>query len=594
MPSSNEAKLASQDTINYQMAMVRAKVAKSNFVQARPSSVVLLGHSNRCYYAAGTVVYAVGSKIRMLDIYGAVETELVVDVRSLLAAEACRWPVFTSTIYRLLQSGFTVRSVMLQHGILAFKLSNSKQDPNQGYLFVVNVRKDISLQSRILMIREYSENDYHQEVHTDGRYLILTSRSPRHTSRPGWAVDCYNLEDNQRVTSALLRDITGRVPGRETHFRIYDGWFYILCNQHKLMPGDEGDEESYYYCYRFPLDDIHPTTLWKTVDNLPSLSHSLLPPRLEVIRVQRQLPWTSLDYGEEGLPPFRYLDLLQDPYTGGLLIIEGSEVDQSRTEGQKTRYYFQPIMFPHSAGYTMTLPTTSISDIVHTVNVEDLPPGYSSFDSETNSGNYRPSINGFCDSVIRSEATPTSKKEYRFRLSVGSCRHASPLDNVTVLLDGERLGGVFQFPPKDAPESLQGFFCPRSSREYHYGASTHDVHSIISMTGCPSRNLSERYRIIFLNFDPWIRFQGLEKMELIPLSHHLSSELYRKEVAESNTMDMDEVATYQSKEEYEENQRSICKGGDTGNDENWLIIEPAKWKNLRQGFEFTPNRVAGP
>lgn len=186
MPFSNEAKLASQGTINYRMAILRAQVVKSNFVQARPYSVVLLGHSNRCYHAAG-IVYAVGSKIRMLDIYGAVETELVVNVRSLLAVEACRWPVFTSAIHGLLRSGFTVRSVMLQHGILAFKLSNSKTNPNQGYLFVVKVRQDISLESRIRirMTREYSEKDYHQEVHTDGRYLILTSRSPRHTSRPG-------------------------------------------------------------------------------------------------------------------------------------------------------------------------------------------------------------------------------------------------------------------------------------------------------------------------------------------------------------------------------------------------------------------------
>ncbi len=87
----------------------------------------------------------------------------------------------------------------------------------------------------------------------------------------------------------------------------------------------------------------------------------------------------------------------------------------------------------------MTLPTTLILDIVHIVNIEDLPLGYLLFNNEIYTRSYKPSINNFYDSVIRSEVTPISKKEYRFYLLINSRRYASPLNNVIGLLIKERL-----------------------------------------------------------------------------------------------------------------------------------------------------------
>jgi len=87
----------------------------------------------------------------------------------------------------------------------------------------------------------------------------------------------------------------------------------------------------------------------------------------------------------------------------------------------------------------VTSPTTLISDIVYTVNIEDLPLGYLLFNNETYTRSYKLSINGFYDSVIRLKVTPISKKEYRFYLSVNSRRYASPLNNVINLLTREYL-----------------------------------------------------------------------------------------------------------------------------------------------------------
>ncbi len=86
----------------------------------------------------------------------------------------------------------------------------------------------------------------------------------------------------------------------------------------------------------------------------------------------------------------------------------------------------------------MTSLTTLILDIIYTVNVEDLPLGYLLFNNEIYTRSYRPSINNFYDSIIRSEITPIFKKEYRFYLLINSRRYASPLDNVIGLLTRER------------------------------------------------------------------------------------------------------------------------------------------------------------
>lgn len=550
---SDEVKLANQGRISYSMAVQRVYVTRAMFASARTSSVVLLAHSDGCFFGDGVAVYKDGLTLRILDLYNAGETELIVDVRALLAEQSSRWPIIIRAMQDLLAGIFTLQVEGFQHGILSLKVYNPESN---YYTFMINTRRNVPLESRVRKFHEHLE--YRQEMNTDGRYMISANYSRPNGDRrhwPRWAVDCYDLEDIGRVMpELLLRDIISHDIFVDIDFKMYDGWLYILCSQHSPLPNDDGDEKSFYYCYRFPVDDVHPAAPWKIGSGSAWSPHSPLPARLEIVRIKRQRPWISEEDLYEANEPFQRLNLQQDVQTGDFLMVECLQDSQSGEVCPKARYYFQPLIFPNPTGYTVNSPNTRIEDIVHTLNIEDLPrgdpplecPNYT-FD-KVGTRSYTPTASAFYDVGIQSSATIGSKKGQRFCLSVGSRGRASPISNDTGLLhstdesvqelldhDGEPLvdRGVCQFPSNNCSASLLDLLSPSPSMEGHSGATTHDAPSIVCVTACPYRNKEEEYKLILVNFDPSIRFPGLETMELHPHSDHLSSHSYEEQIARS-------------------------------------------------------------
>ena len=108
--------------------------------------------------------------------------------------------------------------------------------------------------------------------------------------------------------------------------------------------------------------------------------------------------------------------------------------------------------------------------------------------------------------------------------------------------DGERIlnRGAYQFLPRDTPEALTNLLCP-PERVGYIDAEVHDARSIVHVTGCPDWGDKRKVSTCSNNFDPWIRFLGLEKIELSSLSDHLTSEEYDEEVIRSRMVWYDAI-----------------------------------------------------
>lgn len=552
MQCSDEAKSADRGTTSYSTAIQRAYVTRSRFALARPTSVVLLGHGNSCIFRGGVVAYEIDNTIRILDVQNAIETEDVVDVRAFMIEEASHWPRYATALQELLASTFTIYVKDFRSGILTSKVYNGM---NQ-HVFMVNTREEVSLESRLRKVRTYTM--YQNEMETNGRYMFFVSFSRANDFEfPYWVVDCYDLEDTERVMpSFFLKEIWSSDPGNDTAFEIYDDWFYILCNKHEVMPDDEGDSKSYYYCYRFPVDDFHPVPPWKLGDFSAWSPHSPLPARLEIVRIKRQRPWISVEDRRYARPPWHKLQLLQDERTGNLLIVEGLQDSQSGTAQPQARYSFQPLVFPDLTGYTVTSSTTQIGNIIQTLDVEDLPqvdpavycPGFIS--NKVGIRGYRPSSSASWDLSIHPGSSKGSRNRNQFCLSVGFRGYLSPIDSATGLVgssssqdgklslvdcDGDplMLRGVHQFPPDNVPESLTELLCASSMNEAFCGATTNDEPAILCVTGSLSRDSGGRQRILFIYFDPWINFPGLQRLKLPPQCDPMSYEYYEERLGRS-------------------------------------------------------------
>ena len=188
-----EAGLARKKSIDYNTAIQRTYLTRTRFQLAKPHSVIVLGHDHGWYYDEGLLVYALGNLIRILDVYNAANTEDVIDVKSLLGEEAKRWPPYTQRIQELLSKDLEIRHLSHGGGILLIGIDDSDCPP--GYLLVIDIRKEVLLQERLLMIGRCSGDCV---AKTDGRYIIVFEDPERNGN-----LDLYDLKDKQQRIQKL-------------------------------------------------------------------------------------------------------------------------------------------------------------------------------------------------------------------------------------------------------------------------------------------------------------------------------------------------------------------------------------------------------
>ena len=600
-----EANLARKGLIDYHTAIQRAYLTKTRFELAKPYSVIVLAHSHGWFYGEGILAYPLGDVIRILDVYNAAVEEDVVDVRSLFGEEARCWPQHIHGIKELLSDDLYIRMMDYREGILLFAIENPFS--SSGYLVAINIRKKVPMQERLLTLRTCS---CECEARTDGRYVIVFE-DPKRSGK----LKLYDLEDEQQGIQE--RHLPDFMIYSKAVRQIYDGWFYLLTNDH-FYPGDDitvdrAGISGYYYCYRFPLEQSRPVTSYCAGGTEP------LPEQLQVVRIKRQQPRTREDFGPDTPRPWSSLNLWRDEYSGQLVIVEGWHHSGMEDVGESAQYSYQPLQFPEPISAIDT--AMSEKDLfffgcaVQNLDPADLPRAEKDCECPRDPGDrlkaraYVPRVSTFFDVYYGSTENPDSGKGFEFRLAVASCNHASPSESESDQLDKKFSGqtdglspddnnrkqfvGVRRFPPNGAPKTLLDLLWPTTGKMYMNICSTTDPRSILYQTKRLHREWTDTARqTVLINFDPYIRFPGLETMVLRPPSTMLTPQEYALELARANpcvwrrpTPEPEEKI--KAREAKWERLMEMHKDEEVREPKSpWFQTERAMYLDIRQGFQF--------
>ena len=590
-----EANLARKGSIDYNTAIQRTYLTRTRFQLAKPYSVIVLGHDHGWVYRKGLLVYLLGDLIRILDVYKAAVTEDVIDVRSLLSEEAERWHQHTQGIRELLSHDLDLEFVWMDYddGILLIYIKDF--DPISRYLVVIHIRKGIPLQKRLLMIRRYSSAC---EAITDGRYIVVFV-DPKHNSN----LELYDLEDKRQ--GIQKRYLPSYINHATADRRIYDGWFYLLTNH-------RGDHN---YCYFFSLNQSFAVTSYREAGT------ETLPEQLQVVKIKIQQHRTRQDNGPKPRIPWSTLKLCRDEYSGKLVIVEGWHHHGEEDDAANTQYTFQPLQFPEpNSAIDIATPDHEYftGGAIQALNPAVLPRAGKDCECPSDSGarlivrSYVPRVSTFFDVYLGSDANPDSRKEFEFHLAVGSSHCPSPSESDSGQLEkvsSKRLGGfsvdddnarqfvgMRRFPPNGAPNALFDLLCPTGKLKGPK-ISPQDPRSILYSTKRLHRKLNDTAdQLVLINFDPWIRFPGLEPMVLHPPSTQLTSEEYENELAQAKKdksrlfeEDYDAWAEKRAAKwaKIDEMNRAERAGKVWEPRSEWFWTERAMYLDIGQGFQFS-------
>lgn len=599
-----EADRARKGLINYNTAIQRTYVTRTRFQLAKPYSVIVLGHCHGWSYNEGLLAYPLGNLIRILDVYNAAVTEDVIDLKSLLGEEAKRWPPYTQRIQKLLSEDLDIRVFGHGGGILLIGIDDYDSPP--GYLVVIDIRKEVLLQERLLMIRRCS---YDCVAKTDGRYIIVFEDPQRNGN-----LDLYDLEDKQQRIQKL--HLPKCINYYNADRQIYDGWFYLLTNV--LSPGDgiTSKRQGFTCCYSFPLNQLRQITSYCTAGAEP------LPEQLQVVRVRGQQPRTRENNGPDPRIPWSSLTLWRDEYSRQLVIVEGWHHDGEEDDAATAQYTFQPVQFPepNSAIDTATPDNEFyLGGPIQTLNPADLPRAEKDCECPRDPGDrlkarcYVPRASTFFDVYLASNENPDSKRGFEFHLAVGSRDKASPSESQLGQVDknsSQSIGefsphddgkrkfiGVRRFPPNGAPKALLDLLCPTGEQDVDANSS-HDPRTILYSTKRLHRKFKDNaHQLVLINFDPWIRFPGLEPMKLDPLSTQMNPREYEDELASARKdqrfFTPEELdAEWKAEQEAERVRNSEMDEADKVEEvwepkPEWFWNERAMYLDIGQGFQFS-------
>lgn len=398
--------------------------------------------------------------------------------------------------------------------------------------------------------------------------------------------------------------------------QIYDGWFYLLFNRSFYREdGTCAGTGNYNYCYRFPLNESRPVTSYHAAGAEP------LPKQYQVVRVKKQQPRNRPDDSPWPHRPWSSLKLWRDDYSGQLVIVEGWHHDGVEDDGENAQYTFQPFQFPESSSAIDTAMSKDVirffDNTIQILDPADLPRG-EDCECPRDPGDrlrarvYVPRISTFFDIYPGSDETPDSKKGFEFHLAVGSCSRASISESVSGQFgkissrktdglspddnDKRKFVGVRRFPPNGAPKALYDLLWSTGKMKTSMFDGD-DPRSILYSTKRLDRKWNDTaQKIVLINFDPYIRFSGLESMALHPLSTQLNPREYEDELVrakrEKGWLTEEEVEERQKKRAAKwENLREMHKDDEVEEVREprspWFWTERAMYLDIGQGFQFT-------
>ena len=259
-----------------------------------------------------------------------------------------------------------------------------------------------------------------------------------------------------------------------------------------------------------------------------------------------------------------------------------------------------------------------LGDPIQTLSPADLPRAEKDCECPRDPGYrlkercYVPRAATFLDIYLASNENPDSKKGFEFHLAVGSRDQAFPSESQLDQVDkysSKKIGGfsphdddkrkfigVRRFPPNGAPKALLDLLCPTGEQDWDANSS-HDPRTILYNTERLHRKLNDTAdQLVLINFDPWIRFPGLEPMILHPPTTELTAKEYEDELtrAKNDRVFLSEEEYYAWAEKRAAKQAKIDEMNKMEKalkvwepKSEWFWNERAMYLDIGQGFQFS-------
>lgn len=214
--------------------------------QASPFAVSIIGVADSYALHNGTLLYIVGDRLkrylRILDLRKATNQEIVVYIPDLVAqalpeSEGCRKYVFR-TLYHfagITSCLYSFARPATQNWLLIFNAGENR--------LIDKIQLDSTIRLFVRNNRDYLIFGTHSE------YDAIGTRK--------WVLRHYNLRTRQLSENKMhLANMAGYEIGSAVCFEIFDKYLYGCSNQSSFEL-EEIDWTSYYYCFRFPLDNFN-------------------------------------------------------------------------------------------------------------------------------------------------------------------------------------------------------------------------------------------------------------------------------------------------------------------------------------------------
>ena len=480
--------------------------------------------------------------IRILDVHGAGVTEKVVDIDCIgqVTSQSCMDVTHTELLH-------------FQGGVLAFLVYNT--DPvGQPYLIALNTEDDVPNAERVKLIISLPEPRFW--VRNDSQYLFVGSHVGLGThGHHEWVLRGYSLTNFQRFEDLQLPNLFGTDVGQTVNFQIYGGFMYAISNQSSAEI-EEIDWTSYYHCYRFPVQDpspskLEPKQLWRRQHREGPINDSWTELSLcedectgILLILECRREWKN---GGSAQRRTYYRQPLIFPYTPGQVPDHLMITPPLNTGSVTTPSAVPPMALPIGDPLISLLDEKSkpLYEAAHKRIDRDYHCEYSDATAstlqsfilaKTKHRAYKASCSAFLDLVIDDQVHPERRWTQQIRLRIGSRAQASPLDTNGLLhqpimndIGGAPIEdsenrftdrGINIWPMANAPVELLDLLNPSPGARSHLAGqrtigggvrAISDERSIIYMAKEYSENESA---IILVNFDPWIRFDGLTKLDM--------------------------------------------------------------------------------
>ena len=516
---------------------------------------MIVGQGSDFLYRDGTLCYLRGRTLHVLKLHDAAQAELVLDLGLLLRQDA------NTVLINLLH---------YQDDVLSVFITPQSNPGLDGRLVVLDTKIDTPERLRLLRNRVLPSG-YRRFVRHNSTHLVYGMYSGSAASDDDiWRFWLLDLTTRTKPPRSISPGGLASVEiGSSVVFEVIDGYFYGLTSQ-ITIDAEGRDPLSFYGGFRYSLEDNAPEAMiWRAWR-----------------RQQREGPihdlWTDLA-------------LEKDETIGQLLIRETRREWQDGFSKQSRTFYTQPLLFPphgdpqllplfESTPYHAQIaispckepcsdgdgtiesmlsdPTAELipafaepiqrqPEHVHPeYNDSQRPPAAREFSiANTKHRTYNTSASAFLDVVLDQQS--------RIRLRIGSRRYASPMKidpktGIMTLAKQKRFvdRGVNLWPSERAPQELVDLLNPTHGPPRNLKIISDERSTVYMAAG--QEDLSS---IILVNFDPAMKFEGLQKWDEMRLDHDEPKEL------------------------------SPGKSVDKGHG-SWARVQNAWWTSHRQGYKF--------